>query len=111
MEPPAYSGRSPPEQSVAAGNPRCAREGAGVISRRQLLGAGVLAAAARRPKRVAAVVTIYTHNSHADVIVSKLLQGENLDFRSRKPDLQLAGLYVDQFPEGDMSRKLAAEHG
>ena len=71
----------------------------------------MLAAAARRPKRVAAVVTIYTHNSHADVIVSKLLQGENLDFRSRKPDLQLAGLYVDQFPDGDMSRKLVAEHG
>lgn len=85
------------------------------ISRRQLLAApaALLAPppATAGKRRVAAAVTIYTHNSHADVIVSKLLQGENLDFRSRKPDLELVSLYVDQFPEGDMSRALARQHG
>lgn len=68
-------------------------------------------AEARGRKRVAAVTTVYHHNSHADVILSRLLQGEDLDFKSRKPDMELVSLYVDQFPERDMSRALAREHG
>jgi hypothetical protein len=68
-------------------------------------------AAAAAPKRVAAVVTHYTHNSHADVIVSKLLQTYTLDGRGPRPNLQLVSLYVDQFPANDMSRQLAAEYG
>jgi hypothetical protein len=68
-------------------------------------------AAADAPKRVAAVVTHYTHNSHADVIVSKLLQTYTLDGRGPRPNLQLVSLYVDQFPPKDMSRQLAAEYG
>lgn len=63
------------------------------------------------PKRVAAVVTHYTHNSHADVIVSRLLQGYNLDFQAPRPNLKLVSLYTDQVPAADMSRKLAREFG
>lgn len=63
------------------------------------------------PKRIAAVVTHYTHNSHADVIVSRLLQGYNLDFQAPRPDLRLVSLYTDQVPKEDMSRKLAREYG
>jgi hypothetical protein len=89
------------------------------LSRRDVLAAGSLLLPAvslagpqrRRPKRVAAAVTVYTHNSHADVILSRLFQTETLDFKGRKPDLQLAGLYVDQFPENDLSRKFAQEYG
>jgi hypothetical protein len=85
------------------------------LTRRTLLaGAVFLPCAPARPrerKRVAAVTTVYTHNSHADVILSRLLQGENLDFKSRRPDLELVSLYVDQFPETDMSRRLQREHG
>jgi hypothetical protein len=91
------------------------------IGRREfvhVLASGVAAAGvpqlfanAPAPKRVAAVVTHYTHNSHADVIVSKLLQTYTLDGRGARPNLQLASLYVDQFPEKDMSRALAKEHG
>src|SRR5438105_4313457 len=64
----------------------------------------------RRPKRVAGIATVYTHNSHADVILSRLLQGENLDFRSRRPDLELVSLYVDQFPTNDLSRQFAKDY-
>src|SRR5262245_4844462 len=64
-----------------------------------------------KPKRVAAIVTHYTHNSHADVIVSRLLPGYNLDFKPPRPNLQLAGLYTDQVPKADMSRKLSERHG
>lgn len=70
-----------------------------------------LFSAPARAKRVAAIVTEYRHNSHADVIVSRLLQGYNLDFKPPFPRLQLASLYTDQVPESDLSRKLASEHG
>lgn len=63
------------------------------------------------PKRVAAVVTHYTHNSHADVLVSRILQGFNLDSKPPRPNLKLVSLYADQFPVNDMSHKLAAEYG
>jgi hypothetical protein len=59
---------------------------------------------------VAAVVTEYRQNSHADVIVGKILEGYRQD-GGTGPALRLASLYVDQVPDGDMSRKLADKHG
>lgn len=64
----------------------------------------------QQPKRVAALVTEYRHWSHADVIVSKILEGYLHDGKEF-PRLRLASLYVDQFPERDMSRDLAQKHG
>jgi hypothetical protein len=61
--------------------------------------------------RVAAIVTVYHHNSHADVIVGRLLQGYSLDGMGEYPRMKLASLYVDQFPAGDKSRTLAQQHG
>jgi len=63
------------------------------------------------PKRVAAVVTAYYHNSHADVLISRLLQTETLDGKGRKPSLDLVSLYTDQKPENDIGHALMAEHG
>jgi hypothetical protein len=64
-----------------------------------------------RVPRVAAIVTVYHHNSHADVLVSRLLQTETLDGRGELPLLELASLYTDQAPASDISRRLAKEHG
>src|SRR5262249_13765689 len=61
-------------------------------------------------KKVAAVVTEYRRHSHADVIVGKILEGYNYDGKDG-PDLQLVSLYVDQFPDKDMSRDLARRYG
>jgi hypothetical protein len=61
-------------------------------------------------KKVAGVVTVYTRWSHADVILTKLLEGYLLDGKTF-PSIQLASLYVDQFPEKDLSRDLARQHG
>jgi hypothetical protein len=62
------------------------------------------------PKKVAAIITEYRPRSHADVIVGKILEG--FDQKGGKgPDLQVATMYVDQFPTGDMSRDLAKKHG
>jgi hypothetical protein len=61
-------------------------------------------------KKVAAVVTEYRKNSHAEVIVSKILEGYRHD-GGDGPNLQLVSLVVDQFPKGDLSRALAKKHG
>jgi hypothetical protein len=61
-------------------------------------------------RRVAAVVTEYRHNSHADVIVSRLLLTDMLEGTGRDLPLKLVSLYTDQKPAGDISRLLAASH-
>jgi len=58
---------------------------------------------------VAGVVTEYRRNSHADVILGKILEGYKQD-GGPGPDLRLVSLYVDQFPKGDMSRQLAQKY-
>src|SRR5438094_6402671 len=61
--------------------------------------------------RVAVVTTVWRHNSHADVLGSRLVQGYTLDGQGEFPKLKLISAYVDQFPENDMSRGLAKQHG
>ena len=61
-------------------------------------------------KDVAAVVTVYHHNSHADIIVSRLLQTDTLDGKGKDSPLKLVSLYTDQKPKNDTSRMLAASH-
>lgn len=58
-----------------------------------------------RPK-VAVVVTEYRFNSHADMILGRLLG--DLDF---EPRLDVAAVYTDQVPANDMSREMAAKRG
>ena len=59
---------------------------------------------------VAAVLTAYCQGLHADVLVGKILQGWKQD-GGPGPALKLASMYVDQFPEQDLARELAAKHG
>jgi len=60
--------------------------------------------------RVAAIVTEYRHNSHADIIVSRLLQTDTLDGKGEDSPLELVSLYTDQVPESDTSRLLSTSH-
>jgi hypothetical protein len=61
------------------------------------------------PKKVAAIVTEYRLWSHADVIIGKILEGFNYD-GGVGPNLRVVSMFVDQFPEKDMSRALAKKH-
>ena len=58
---------------------------------------------------VAGVVTVYGKNSHADVIIGKVLEGWAQD-GGAGPDLKLVSLYVDQVGANDLSAGLAKKH-
>src|SRR5947208_1406631 len=77
------------------------------------LSTGLMSCRAEAPQRerlpVAAVVTEYRRNSHADVILGKILEGYNQD-GGDGPALRLAALYTDQVPAADLSRDLARRH-
>ncbi|MDG2127707.1 MAG: hypothetical protein P8K08_06910 [Fuerstiella sp.] len=85
------------------------RIGAGSLA--MLPGAGVLRADGHRKKLpVAAVVSTYFTNSHADVLVGKILEGWR-QTGGAGPDLELVSLYTDQVHAKDLSRDLAKKHG
>jgi hypothetical protein len=82
------------------------------ISRRSFLAstAVALGAAGRRP-RVACIMNTWFPNAHADVFVSRLLDGYRLNHARHEPRMEVASFYVDQFPVNDMAREEADEHG
>lgn len=62
-------------------------------------------------KTVAAIITEYRRNSHADVIVGRLLEGYEYYGERRAPQIRVVSLFTDQVPANDLSRTLAAAHG
>ncbi len=62
------------------------------------------------PKPVAAVLTEWRPNSHADVLLSRLLEPEAWGHK-RPFALRLAAVYADQFPENDLCRGSCRKHG
>jgi hypothetical protein len=84
------------------------------LTRRTLLSltaGSALAQTGRSRPRVACILNAYTPNSHADVFVSRLLDGYRLNGSWHAPRLETVTFYVDQFPFNDMAREQAAEYG
>ena len=90
------------------------------LSRREWLGRGGgialglaehMAAGAAQRKRIAAIITEYRLDSHADVIVGRLLEGYEYNGRHQTPQVEVVSMYTDQVPSNDMSRTMAAKHG
>ena len=73
--------------------------------------AGRMATGAAPRKRIAAIITEYRLDSHADVIVGRLLEGYEYDGRRQAPQVEVVSMYTDQVPPNDMSRAMAAKHG
>jgi hypothetical protein len=61
-------------------------------------------------KKIAAIITEYRPRSHADVIVTKFLKGFPTDDGLLEPRVDIVSMYIDQFPDADISRSIAAEH-
>lgn len=86
---------------------------AGATAAAAWAGSGWPAAAAEaratKPKSVAAIITEYRPGSHADVLIGKILEGWQQD-GGPGPALQLASMYVEQFPNSDLARGLAKKY-
>src|SRR5712692_9325474 len=64
-----------------------------------------------RLKKIAILATEFRKYSHPQHFIDRVLEGYGWQGRHHYPRLELAGLYVDQFPEGDLSRDRARRHG
>lgn len=71
---------------------------------------GASVRAADEVKKVAAVITEFRTNSHAEVIVGRWLEGFELDGQSERPRSRLVSMHTDQVPDNDLSRKLGEKH-
>jgi len=63
----------------------------------------------KRPQ-IAALVTEYRQYSHGQNIVDRFLEGYGWESRWHRPKMDVVSLYVDQFPESDLSRERVARH-
>lgn len=61
--------------------------------------------------KIAGIATVVRKNSHADVIIGRLLRGYSLNDQQPRPALRLASLFVDQIPKSDLSREWATTFG
>ena len=61
-------------------------------------------------KKVAAIITTYFPNSHADVIATKYMKGYPTDEDLKPPRVDLVSIYLDQIDSRDIGVGLAEEH-
>jgi hypothetical protein len=66
--------------------------------------AAASAAPAPARKKIALIATVMFKNSHAQHFVDRLALGYGWGGEWRAPELDLAALYFDQFPAGDLAR-------
>lgn len=60
--------------------------------------------------KVAILATKVAKYSHAQHFIDRFLEGYGWQGRHHHPPMQLAGLYVDQFPDNDLARERARRH-
>ena len=60
--------------------------------------------------RVAALVSEYRKYSHGQNIIDRLIGGYGWETRWHRPELDVVSLYVDQFPESDLSHERVERH-
>ena len=61
-------------------------------------------------KRIAAITTAYFKYSHADDIITKFIEGYAVVGRTHLPHCDVVSLYVEQFPDSDIGRGMAARY-
>src|SRR5438874_4928513 len=62
-------------------------------------------------KKLAVVTTTYYYLSHAYHIGGRFLNGYLREGRMHYPDFGIAGMYVEQQKDGDLSKELSRKHG
>ncbi|MBI2949249.1 MAG: hypothetical protein HYY23_16530 [Verrucomicrobia bacterium] len=69
------------------------------------------AAAQAARKKVAILATEVRKYSHAQHFIDRFLEGYGWQGRHHRPAMDLVSLYIDQFPQGDLSRDRERRHG
>ncbi len=93
-----------------------------MFNRREFLvasGAGLIGGAlvfggeaeAKRRKKLAVVTTLWNYRSHAWHMAERFLHGYPLRGKWHRPEFDVVSAYVDQSPEGDLSKDRAKEFG
>lgn len=62
-------------------------------------------------QRIAVITTVYKYLSHAQHEADRILVGYPRDGKWHRPDMKIVSLYVDQKPDGDLSKARAQEFG
>ena len=52
--------------------------------------------------KVAAIITAYYRNSHADVFVGNILRGYYWEGKPHQSEVEIAAMYIDQTPSTDI---------
>jgi hypothetical protein len=73
--------------------------------------AGTLRAADPPRKRIALVATEVRQHSHAQHFLDRHTLGYTWGGAWQAPRIDVASVYVDQFPEGDLARERIRRHG
>jgi hypothetical protein len=76
-----------------------------------LAASSLLLAAPQTRRRMAIVTTEWRYKSHAWHMGERFLAGYPIDGRWHRPPLEVVAAYVDQQPEGDLSRDRAKQFG
>jgi hypothetical protein len=64
-----------------------------------------------KKKRIAAITTVWWKYSHADDIITKFIEGYSIAGRNHSPRCTVNGIYIEQFPDRDIGRGMAARYG
>lgn len=72
--------------------------------------ASTFAAAAEPRKKIALIGTVHRLHSHAQHFIDRFLLGYGWHGEWRRPAVDLAALYLDQFPEGELGRARAKQY-
>ena len=62
-------------------------------------------------KRVAFLGTEVRRHSHAQHFLDRMTEGYTWDGTWQKPRIDVASVFIDQFPDGDLGRQRIAKHG
>lgn len=61
--------------------------------------------------KIAGITTVLRKNSHAEVIIGRLVRGYSLNDEGPRPELTLKSLFADQVPQSDLSREWSTTYG
>ena len=82
-----------------------------IIFQLSILFLGLADVAGQEKIPVAGVTTLYKKNTHADVLIGRVLETDTLNGKGRDSELELISLYVDQVEDDDISLGLSRKYG